>query len=233
MRNILLTSTAAVCLMLTATAANAQSDAKKQDEIKKEHVQQPSGAVHQQQQAQEPRQQRPSTTGQASEQKNEDTKKSEGETRQNKPGGSNAGVSEKKDQDVGKNPSNEKSHSTEKSEHERGGGLRAAERPHPASRRSAKKTRRAARRSRRRRSLRNPGRNRKTPQPRAATSMPPTKGRMKNQPRRTPPRLITARTRRIRATTTIRYTEPERKHELRPDRRAEESANLKVDLPHA
>jgi hypothetical protein len=119
MRNILLTSTAAVCLMLTATAANAQSDAKKQDEIKKEHVQQPSGAVHQQQQAQEPRQQRPSTTGQASEQKNEDTKKSEGETRQNKPGGSNAGVSEKKDQDVGKNPSNEKSHSTEKSEHER------------------------------------------------------------------------------------------------------------------
>ncbi len=34
MRNILLTSTAAVCLMLTAATANAQNDAKKHDEMK-------------------------------------------------------------------------------------------------------------------------------------------------------------------------------------------------------
>ena len=67
MRNILLASTAAVCLVLTIPAANAQSDVKKHDEMKKEQVKQPSAAEHRQQ-AQEHQPSR-STTGQASEEK--------------------------------------------------------------------------------------------------------------------------------------------------------------------
>jgi hypothetical protein len=100
MRNILLTSTAAVCLMLTVPAANAQSDAKKHDETKKEQVQQPNRA-EQQQQAQQHRQGR-STTGQASEEKKDAVKhessKSDSHTDDTNKGASSLG--DKKDQNA-------------------------------------------------------------------------------------------------------------------------------------
>ena len=73
MRDILLTSTAAVCLILTVPAANAQSDAKRHEETKKEQVQQPSGAEHQRQAQQQ--QHSRSTTGQASEERKDQSKR--------------------------------------------------------------------------------------------------------------------------------------------------------------
>ena len=108
MRNIFLTSTAAVCLMLTVPLANAQTDSKKHEETKKEQVKQPSGTEHQQQ-AQE-RQQKRSTTGQASE--NKETGKHESnksESRKENASKDTAASSETKDQNAAGKAGNETS----------------------------------------------------------------------------------------------------------------------------
>lgn len=100
MRNVLLASTAAVCLMLIVPAANAQSDFKKPDELKKEQVQQPSGAEHQRQAQQH--QQGRSTTGQASDEKKDAGKheSTKSESRKEDTSKGAATASEKKDQNA-------------------------------------------------------------------------------------------------------------------------------------
>ena len=77
MRNILLTSTAAVCLMLTAQVAQAQSDQQgKKHEQKVEHSQKAPAA--EQPKHADKQMDRRSTTGQATEEKSkEKTSKSE------------------------------------------------------------------------------------------------------------------------------------------------------------
>lgn len=107
MRNILLASTAAVCLMLTVPAAHAQTDAKKQDETKKEQVQPSTGAEHQQR-AKQNKQGR-STTGQASEEK-KDAGKPESTKSESRKDETNKGApssSEKKDQNAAAKPGTE------------------------------------------------------------------------------------------------------------------------------
>jgi len=106
MRNILLASTAAVCLVLTIPAANAQSDVKKHEETKKEQVKQPSSAEHRQQ-AQEHQQSR-STTGQASEEKKDAAKHESTKSEPRKEDANKGAVSEKKDQNAAAKSSNEK-----------------------------------------------------------------------------------------------------------------------------
>ena len=115
MRNILLTSTAAVCLLLAGQVANAQSDQQKKDEIKKEQVQHQK-RDHQVQQQQDRR----STTGQtADEKKNEpskaDTTKSDTTKSDTNKGA--ASSSENKDQNAATKPSTDtnKSAQSEKS----------------------------------------------------------------------------------------------------------------------
>lgn len=104
MRNILLTSTAAVCLMLTIPAANAQSDARKHEETKKEQVQPPNGA-EKLQHAQQHRQGR-STTGQASEEKKDAVKheSSKSDSRKDAAKKSATSSGDKKDQNAAGKP---------------------------------------------------------------------------------------------------------------------------------
>lgn len=106
MRNILLASTAAVCLVLTIPAANAQSDVKKHEETKKEQVKQPSAAEHRQQ-AQEHQPSR-STTGQASEEKKDAGKHESTKSEPRKEDANKGAASEKKGQTGAAKSSNEK-----------------------------------------------------------------------------------------------------------------------------
>jgi hypothetical protein len=86
--------------MLTVPAANAQNDAKKPEEPKKEQVQQPSGAEHQRQVQQHQRLR--STTGQESEEKKDAGKheSSKSESRKEDTSKGAASASEKKDQNA-------------------------------------------------------------------------------------------------------------------------------------
>jgi len=106
MRNILLASTAAVCLVLTISAANAQSDAKKQEETKKEQVKQPSSAEHGQQ-AKEHQQSRSTT---ASEEKKDAGKHESTKSEPRKEDVNKNAASEKKDQNAGSKSSSETDH---------------------------------------------------------------------------------------------------------------------------
>ena len=108
MRNILLASTAAVCLVLTISAANAQSDAKKQEETKKEQVKQPSSAEHRQQVKEH--QQSRSTTGQASGEKKDAGKHESTKSEPRKEDVNKNAASEKKDQNAGSKSSSETDH---------------------------------------------------------------------------------------------------------------------------
>jgi uncharacterized protein DUF1236 len=144
MRNLLLTSTTAVCLVLAGQVANAQSDQKK-EEMKKEqvqqHQQQPAQRAQEQQQKQhqqqpaqraqeqqqkrdqhaQQQQHRRSTTGQAAEEKkNEEKKNQTAEEKKNEPSKGAASSSEKKDQNAATKPSSEtnKSAQSEKSKRE-------------------------------------------------------------------------------------------------------------------
>lgn len=113
MRTLLLTSTAAICLVLAGHVANAQSDQKK-DELKKEQVQQ-----HQQQSQQQ--QNRRSTTGQAAEEK---------KTEPNRDTGSS---SEKKDQNAATKPSAETNKNARTDKSKRDEGKSASEQKQNAS----------------------------------------------------------------------------------------------------
>ena len=111
MRNLLLTSTAAVCLLLAGQVANAQSDQKK-DEVKKEQVQRQEQRREQQiQQQQQKREQ------QAEEKKNEPNK---ADAKTSEPNKDAASSSDKKDQNAATKPSSDtnKSAESEKSKRE-------------------------------------------------------------------------------------------------------------------
>ena len=104
MRNILLASTAAACLMLTVPAANAQGGAARHDETKKEQVQQPSGAEHSRHAQQH--QERRSTTGQASEERKDAGKheSSKSDSRKDDTNKGAASSTDKKDENAAGKP---------------------------------------------------------------------------------------------------------------------------------